>query len=184
MTEPEKNDQASPAIKHKTGGKSVGPITTGILLVILGGMLLIVQVAEESTVGDYWPIILICGGLIFYVTYFTRSPKPPGFEGILFPGTYLLTLGVLFGVLSLTSWRYMEYLWPTFVLGVGLSLGAIYLFGPSEPDKRRRDLLPSINILLLISVMLYVIAAGGFVLWPIILIAIGIYVILRGAKKR
>jgi hypothetical protein len=160
-----------------------GQMITGILLVLLGIILLLAQLLGRWFISGFWPFFLIVGGLIFYAGYFARSDKPSGYEGMLFPGTYLVVLGVMFLVMNILGWYYMRYLWPTFVLGVALSLWSMYLFGPAEPEKKRSDLLSSIKVLTIISVVLYLIAIGGMYLWPLALIVVGLIIILRGFIK-
>ena len=163
---------------------STGSMITGILLVLLGIIFLLAQLFDNWFISDYWPFFLIAGGLIFYGAYFTRTQKPAGYEGMLFPGTYLVLLGLLFLLANIIGWYSMRYLWPTFVLAVALSLGAMYLFGPKEPESKRKDLYSGIKVLFIISVVLYLIAAGGLYLWPLALIIIGLWIIIKGLTKR
>jgi len=162
---------------------STGQLITGILLVLLGIILLLAQLLGQWFINGFWPFFLIIGGLIFYAGYFARSDKPSGYEGMLFPGTYLIVLGILFLLMNILGWHYMGYLWPTFVLGVALSLWSMYLFGPSEPEKKRKDLLASVKVLFIISVVLYLITIGGIYLWPLALIIIGLIIVIKGFIK-
>ncbi|GEM_PF-1335443 len=169
------NHNQQPTAQHR----ATGPMITGLLLVILGIVLLFAQFFGQRFMSNFWPFLFIAGGLIFYAVYFIRFTKPAGFEGMLFPGTYLVILGVLFFILNLIGWYNMVYLWPTFVLAVAVSLGAIYLFSPKEQTDKRKDLLSSIKVLIIISAVLYVIAAGGLYLWPLALVIIGLIIIFK-----
>ena len=170
--------------KPATRCLATGPMITGLLLVILGIVLLLAQFFGQRFMSNFWPFLFIAAGLIFYAVYFIRFAKPDGFEGMLFPGTYLIILGILFFLLNLIGWYNMVYLWPTFVLAVAVSLGAIYLFTPKEQDSKRKDLLSSIRVLIIISAVLYVIAAGGLHLWPLALVIIGLIIIFKALSGK
>jgi hypothetical protein len=169
---------------RKTSWLSTGRIVTGILLVLLGGIWLVGQFIGQWAVADFWPFFLILGGLIFYAFFFMRTEQPAGFEGMLFPGTYLTIIGLLFLLMNLIGWHNMRYAWPTFVLGVPLSLGAMYRFGRIGPERKRAELLPAIKILTIIAAVLYLVAIGGIYLWPVALIIIGLAIIISGVLKK
>jgi hypothetical protein len=169
---------------RKTSWPSTGRIVTGILLVLLGGIWLIGQFIGQWVVADFWPFFLILGGLIFYAFFFMRAQRPVGFEGMLFPGTYLIVVGLLFLLMNLIGWHNMRYAWPTFVFGVALSLGAMHQFGRQEPERKRAELLSAAKILTLISAVLYLVAIGGIYLWPVALIIIGLAIIISGILKK
>jgi len=163
---------------------STGQLITGILLIILGAIFLFAQFLGSWFISDFWPFFLVVGGMIFFAAYFARAEKPVGHEGLLFPGTYLIVLGALFLLMNLIGWHNMRYLWPTFVLGVPISMGVMYKFAAGGSDKRRKDILSSIKVLAIISFVLYLITAGGVRLWPLILILIGLIIIIKGFIKK
>lgn len=169
---------------RKTSWPTTGRIVTGVLLVLLGGLWLIGQFVGRWVIADFWPFFLILGGLIFYAFFFMRSARPAGYEGMLFPGTYLIIIGLLFLLMNLIGWQNMRYAWPTFVFGVALSLAAMYLFGHPEVEQRRAELLSAAKILVIISAVLYLVAIGGIYLWPVALIIVGLAIIISGLLKR
>lgn len=170
--------------KRKSHWPAPGQLVIGILFITLGAIFLVAQFIGRWFITDFWPVFLIAGGLIFYAAYFWREDKPPGYEGLLFPGTYIMALGLLFIFMNLISWHAMRYLWPTFLLAVAISLGAMYRYGPKENRQQRKDIVSAIKIIIVISIVLYLIAAGGLKLWPLILIIIGLVIILREFAKR
>jgi hypothetical protein len=159
-------------------------LVIGILFITLGAIFLVAQVLGRWFITDFWPVFLIAGGLVFYAAYFLRELKPPGYEGLLFPGTYIMVLGILFLFMNLISWHAMRYLWPTFLFGVAISLGAMYRYGPKDNRQQRKDIISTAKILTIISLVLYLVAAGGLRLWPLILIIVGIVIILKGLTKK
>ena len=110
--------------------------------------------------------------------------KHRGSEGLLFPGTYLIIIGLMFIFLNITDWEYMRFLWPTFILGVAVSLGMIYAFTPSDFAERRRGLRSGMLTLTVLSIAFYFLAARASLLWPVILIAVGLIVIFGGFRKK
>jgi len=163
---------------------STGQLISGILLVILGAVFLFAQFLGSWFINAFWPIFLIVGGIIFYAAYFTRAEKPAGYEGLLFPGTYLIVLGALFLLMNLIGWHYMRYLWPTFVLGFPISLGVMYKFASGGLNQRRKNIRSSIKVLTVISLVLYLISVGGMRLWPPALILIGLIIIIKGFTRK
>ena len=177
-------DEENLTPSRKTSWPTTGRIVTGVLLVLLGGLWLIGQFVGRWVVADFWPFFLILGGLIFYAFFFMRSERPAGYEGMLFPGTYLIIIGLLFLLMNLIGWQNMRYAWPTFVFGVALSLAAMYLFGQQGVEQKRAELLSAVKILAIISAVLYLVAIGGIYLWPVALIIVGLAIIISGLIKR
>jgi len=170
-------------IRPKIRWPATGQLITGILLIILGAIFLFSRLFGQWFISEFWPFFLVVGGLIFYAAYYARSQKPAGYEGLLFPGSYLIVLGLLFLFMNLFGWHCMRFMWPTFILGVPVSLFAMYKFGPHDPDRQRTDLLGAVKILGIISLVLFFIAGGGLFLWPLALIIVGLVIILKGFRK-
>jgi hypothetical protein len=159
-----------------------GRLLTGIVFIAIGLFLLLVRFTDLPIGRGLWPFFLIVGGLLFYVGYFLGINRTSGGVGLLFPGTYLLIIGLLFLVLNIIGWHYMQFLWPIFVLGVAISLAVMYLFTPAD-GKEKKDLRSSALILFIISLGLFIIAARAGIFWPIALVIMGILVILKSFKK-
>jgi uncharacterized membrane protein HdeD (DUF308 family) len=160
-----------------------GRIITGVAFILVGALMLLSRIAGAPLVGFFWPFLLIIGGLLFYVSYFF-SQRAKGSEGLLFPATYLVILGAMFTFLNLTTWDYMRYLWPTFVFGVAISLAVVYFFTPEESHQQRSGSRSAILTLTVISLGLYLLAAKASILWPMVLIVIGIIVIFGGFRHK
>jgi hypothetical protein len=160
-----------------------GRIITGIAFILVGALMLIARLVGAPMGKFFWPFLLIIGGLLFFVSYFF-SQRAKGSEGLLFPATYLTILGLMFTFLNFTDWEYMRYLWPTFVFGVAISLGVVYLFTPDELAHQRKGSRSTILTLTVISIMLYLLAAKASILWPLILIVLGLIVIFGGFKRK
>jgi hypothetical protein len=159
-----------------------GRLVTGAVFIVLGIFLLLVRFTELPIGHGLWPFFLIVGGLLFYLGYFWSHNRRPGAVGMLFPGTYLLIIGLLFLVLNIIGWRYMQYLWPIFVLGVAISFAVMYFFTPAG-DKDKKDLRSTALIMLVISAGLFVIAAKAGIFWPIALVVIGLFIIFKSFNR-
>ncbi len=161
---------------------SRGRIITGASLTLLGLILLIGEFVEPPLTERFWPIFLLLGGLLFYAGYFSGKGRQVSGEGLLFPGTYLIVLGALFLLLNFIGWKFMKYLWPTFILGVAVSLWVIFLFTPAENAAGKKTLRSGIITLTLVSAALYLMTLKAAFLWPIVIIVIGIIIIVRSLK--
>jgi phosphatidylserine synthase len=174
--------QSSDVIKNRW--PKPGQLVIGILLIVLGAIWLVAQFFGGDVINNFWPLFLVVGGLIFYAAYYLRREKPPGYEGLLFPGTYLMVLGILFILMNLIGWQAMRFFWPTFLFGIVISLGAMYKFGNVDSPQQKSDLISAIRVLTIISVVLYLIAIGGLKTWPLILIIIGVVILYRAFRSR
>ena len=157
-----------------------------ILLIIIGiaGILKQVFNIQIFGMGHFWPIFVLGPGLAFEWAYFSTRRSP----GVLVPGGILTTLGCLFFFEVNTRWFFSEYTWPVYILAPAIGLFQLYLFG-----KREKGLLIPIGILTTIAVVsFFSIVLGdifsfinGSLIWPIILIIIGIVVLLdRGNNHK
>jgi hypothetical protein len=158
-----------------------GSFFAGIALIVFGLLLLAENLGYLDLnwsiyfkyVWRLWPLLLIVGGLAFWGNWLKNR------EDIsqLLPGTILLVYGGLFLYLSLSNeWGMMrEYnLWALFIAGPGLGYLAMYIFG-----SREKGHLTTAGILLLISAVFLAGVRNWNLLWPIILILIGLRLLLK-----
>lgn len=142
---------------------------TGIALVILGIVFALIQYSSLRW-DSFWPLILVAGGLLFFAHFLTDRSNYRS----LMPGAILLIIGILFFYLTLTSWLKMEYLWPTFILAPGIGFLLIYIFNP----KKNNSWVPAL-ILILLAIVFYAQFFTQLRIWPIFLIIIGLYLIIK-----
>jgi uncharacterized membrane protein HdeD (DUF308 family) len=138
-----------------------GRLVTGAVFIVLGIFLLLVRFTELPIGHGLWPFFLIVGGLLFYLGYFWSHNRRPGAVGMLFPGTYLLIIGLLF---------------------LAISFAVMYFFTPAG-DKDKKDLRSTALIMLVISAGLFVIAAKAGIFWPIALVVIGLFIIFKSFNR-
>jgi hypothetical protein len=151
------------------------PIGLGVLLIAVGAIFLAVNLLEMSW-RSLWPLLLVAGAAINFVIFLTDRRN----VGALMPATILLIYGALFQYCALLGWWRMSELWPVFILGPGLGLFMMYLFG-----TREKGLLVPAFILIGLSAIFFV-AFGPFRYysryWPVLLILFGLFLLLKRQK--
>jgi len=100
----------------------------GGILVIIGALLLISRFLFNRTffslgANDFWPIIILLVGAGFELAYYTTLKAP----GLLVPGGILTTYGILFFFEAATNWRFAEFTWPIYLIGVAVGLFQLYI---------------------------------------------------------
>ena len=100
----------------------------GGLLVIIGGLLLAARFLFNKPLislgpNDFWPMIILLAGAGFELAYYVSLKAP----GLLVPGGILTTYGLLFFFETATNWRFAEYTWPVYLLGVVVGLFQMYM---------------------------------------------------------
>jgi hypothetical protein len=152
-----------------TENRSGSNYVLGMFLILLGILILLIQLNRIDW-ENFWPFILIAIGLLFILGFFLNRRN----YGLLMPGSIFLIVGGLFLYMTQSSWREMEYLWPTFILAPGIGFLLMFLFG----EAHNKLWVPGV-ILLAFSVAFYARAWDFLRYWPILLIVIGIYLIVR-----
>jgi hypothetical protein len=105
--------------------KQVSQLTTGLLVVLVGSILLSGQLHVGADFGRLWPLFL----LVIGVSQFMRV-NDDGTHG---NGTWFLFLGAVF---LLNNYRILRFSdsWPLFIVAVGLGI----MFGRKDRGGRRR----------------------------------------------
>ena len=147
---------------------------TGLVLILLGIFMLSAQFGLICW-ENLWPFFLIVGGVLFLLGFLMNRNN----YGLLMPASVLTIIGLLFLYTNTGRWYEMENLWPTFVLAPGIGFVLMYMFGP----KGNGLWIPA-AILLTIALIFYARFWLVFRYWPVILIAIGLYILISANKKK
>ena len=160
----------------------------GGMFIIIGGLLLSARyIFGKSLISlgpnDYWPMIILLVGVAFELAYYV-SLKAPGF---LVPGGILTTYGVLFFFEAATDFRFAQYTWPVYIIGVAVGLFQLYMH-----IGRPKGLLVAIAIIISVAVftiivMLFKVFLStvdlGLVI-PALLMVMGALLLLGRGKMR
>jgi hypothetical protein len=128
-----------------------------------------------ADLGAWWPLLLLAIGLMLLA----RGLGSAGRADAVIPGTILAVYGAFFLLVPLGLLRGEEIgrFWGVFPGAVGAGLLVRYLFTPAP---RRWLLVPAVVLLVVGGLGLAgPIFPGGWRLWPVILIALGLLVLLR-----
>jgi hypothetical protein len=150
--------------------KDTRSLIWGIILIIIGFLFLGSNLDWFSFYwGDLWPSALILGGLFFWIGWLFNRKE----YGLLMPGTILIVYGIMFQYSALNGWYYMDENWPGFLLGPGLGFLFMYLLG----DRNKGLLIPAFILIGLASIFWF--DANFQYIWPLVLIAVGIYLLFK-----
>ena len=150
-------------------------IVPGLILIIIG---LVAVLSNFGTVDLDWEVMwtymVLLLGLVFWVGFIFDRSK----DGLIMPGTILLTYGMIFNLSARYDWEWMGGLWPFFILGPAFGFFAMYIFG-----KRDRGLLIPAIILTVIG-MIFLLQSFYFIkyIWPLFVVGIGVMLLMRKGK--
>ena len=150
----------------------------GLLFIAIGILLFLHQWHHVHF--DWTTILMLIGVALFVAGLFQHD------RGAVFPGTFLFLLGLVFYV---DKYEYMLFswweIWPVVLVCLGIAFLVHYVFNPS----RKGALIPGLILIVIGIVFLYVpfcwydLWYWIFRLWPILLILLGIYLIVRTLKR-
>ena len=147
-------------------------LSPGIMLILVGILILLDRLSILS-LGQTWPLIVICLGLVFHLEFILSGSRA---AGVLVPGGILTVIGLLFLFCTFFGWENMNLFWPLFILAPAVGLFELYIFG-----GRERGLLVSVLVLTIVSAVFLIQSFFGYgyqILLPIGLIAAGIVLLL------
>ncbi len=168
-----------------------GSLYVGMLLVLLGAVLIVIQAAESlfPLVGislgwaDLWPLLVLYVASAFWLALLLWWPQRRKLAGLVVPGTIIGVNGLILLYQSLTGdWGSWVYLWALEPVSVGVSLLILYwLLGG-------RGLLIAAGILAgvgLVFLVLFGSIVGAFrLLGPALLVVLGLVVIIYSVRGR
>ena len=144
----------------------------GVALILLGIIFLLPNFTSLRW-QEIWAVFVLAPGIWFFLLFADDRAK----VGLLMPASVVTVTGALLLYCSLTGWSSMEDLWPLFIMAPGLGFLLMYLLGKKEPG-----LLVPAAILLLIGLLFLVRWDFQEYFWPVLLIGIGLFLLLRRGK--
>jgi hypothetical protein len=137
-------------------------------LILLGAIFLLQNYGFITWVWLLWPILPLIIGTGFCMLFF-RTRKDLVLLG-LGSGLFLNSLFAFY--LNLAGWALLAYLWPVFIIILGLTFMICFAF------SRKRVLVYLSVILMALGVSFILVFAVSLILWPITLIFAGVSFII------
>ena len=138
------------------------------ILILIGIIFLLENFGIVSGAWLFWPLIPLILGTGFCMLFF-RTRKDLVLLGL---GSGLVLNSLFFFYLNLTSWKLLAYLWPAFMIILGLTFIACFLF------SRKRVLIYLAVILMALGSSFILVFAISTILWPLTLVLAGISFII------
>ncbi len=133
------------------------------ILILLGIILLLENFGIVDGAWLIWPVLPLILGMGFTMLYF-RTRKDLVLLGL---GTFIGLVSLFAFYLNFTSWALLAYLWPGFMIILGLTFLACWL------ESWKRVLLYLSVFLMALGISFILIFAISTILWPITLILAG-----------
>ena len=166
-----------------TNRSNTGSLIAGAALIVFGLLALAGQLFKGFNFwGVIWPFFIVGVGVLFFIGMYTGG-KPAA--GLAIPGSIFTFVGLMLFLQNLTGhWESWSYGWTVILMAVGLG---IYIMGRFTENPGQRE---SGSRLIKIGAILFVVFGGFFemifnsfafskFLFPVALIVLGIYLVLR-----
>ncbi|WP_040212293.1 hypothetical protein [Clostridium polynesiense] len=155
-------------------------IILGVLLIIIGFayFLKVTLNLNFFSFSTLWPGIVFFIGVMFEVKFF----RDRSWGGNLIPGGIFMVIGLVLAFQKITGYRFSQYIWPFYIFSLSAGFLQYYFFY----KKDRAILLFGMVFLIIFMVSFLSNLLKGLVPWisgslifPILLIAIGVIVIFK-----
>lgn len=166
--------------------RQVTNVIMGIVLVGLGLLFLLAQFLRINPWTLGWPFFVIIPGLMFFAGMVASGKGREG--GLAIPGSIITTVGLILLYQNLlNAWSTWAYVWaliyPTSI-GIGRIIMGLWEERPREVREGRQMVVIGLIIFVAATVFFEVIIGIGgrgmsSILWSLILIGIGIYLLIR-----
>ncbi|MBN1286520.1 MAG: hypothetical protein JXB47_14065 [Anaerolineae bacterium] len=149
-----------------------GRVVAGVILIGLGVLFLLGTLG--LSVWGLWPFFIILPGALMLVPALTGDGKS---AGLAVPGAVVTGTGLILLYQSITgnwgSWLYIWTLYPAF-FGFGM-----WVTGRNSGDAQAQRAGKTAMFVGIAGFVLFGLCAGGFGWWPLVIIGIGVWMLLR-----
>ena len=173
-------------LKSRDGSASV---VIGVGFVLLGVLFLLNQFFNLDFLGELWPLFIVFVGLLFLGGAFAGGG---GSGQMAIPGSMITMTGLIMLVMNATgrweAWAYAwALIWPT-AFGIGLVISGTRRDRPGTTRTGWGMVRSGILIFVLAGAFFELLIGlgerqGSQLLWPILLIGIGVYFLIRRGRS-
>ena len=159
---------------------NTGALVGGTLLIAFGLLSLASQVFRSLNWGFLWPFIVIGIGMLFFAAMFAGGKQAAGFA---IPGTIVSGVGLVLLFQNITKhWESMSYFWTLIILFVGIGIYIMGVYGNDVGQKKSGASVMKVGLILFIifgSFFEMIFSSFGNLIFPILLILLGVYLVLN-----
>ncbi|MFP4520650.1 MAG: hypothetical protein ACLFQK_00745 [Fibrobacterota bacterium] len=141
-----------------------------LLLIIVGFLTALDVISGYRIISKLWPLLVTMLGAGLTGIFIKRGGREALY---LIPGVYLVCFSLFALYLNFTSWSSMSFLWPLFILFMGISFMAAFIFC----KKHKKYILLSLLLISVSFVFLITGALGGEYWWSVFIL-IGISILI------
>jgi len=145
------------------------------VLIVIGAVFLLENFGIIEGAWFLWPLLPLIIGIGFCILFFKTRRRDPVLLGM---GIFTLLNSIFFFYLNFTGWWQLVFLWPVFIVMLGLTFLACYF-----PSKAK-VLLYLTTFLIALGVSFILIFVISTRLWPIILVLAGVSFIIISLFER
>lgn len=139
-------------------------VVLSLLFIIIGTAIILENYSLITGAIKLWPLLVLTIGAGFVMLFFERKPDP----ALLWIGSFLIFLAILFYCLNCFSWSKLSTLWPIFLGIIGLSFLVTDIF------VKNAIFLYLAFLFIALFLTFYFIFAVSLKMWPISLVVFGI----------
>jgi len=166
----------------QTNRSNTGALVVGAALIAFGLLSLAGQFFRNLNWGFFWPFIVIGIGAMFFVAMVAGGKQT---AGLAIPGSIVGGIGLILLFQNITKhWESMSYFWTLIIMFVGAGISIMGMYGGDENQKQAGMRVMKIGFILFIIFGAFfemIFSSFSSLLFPILLIALGIYLILSRA---
>jgi hypothetical protein len=159
-------------------------IVGGILLILLGALFLVFQIIDINFWGELWPAIIIGVGLLFFVAMLVTGR---GSGALAIPGSIITMVGlILLFNNTFGFWETWAYTWTLIIVAAGIGINIFGRYTRQENARQSGSVVARIGLVLFVLFGIFFelfvgltgVFEGSSLLWPILLILLGVYLLL------
>ena len=159
-------------------------VVAGILLILLGALFMVLQFIDFDFWGELWPFIIIGVGLLFFVAMFVSGR---GNGALAIPGSVITMVGlILLFHNTFGFWETWAYAWTLIVVAAGIGINIFGRYTNQDKARQSGGIVARIGLVLFILFGIFFelfigltgVFEGSSLLWPVLLILLGVYLLL------